>query len=510
MDYEELAGLSVEKLKLFYSLLHENNIDFTQFPIQDHAHRKHAQTKNEFPLTFSQQHMWLNQQFDTNHAIYHMPAIIRLMGNLDFEALEKSFQEIINRHSILKCCFFVTENGPKQKQVELCDFKIKVHDLTKYSKESNQGNSQEKNKGKENLPQARYDVHDSVIDLFKEFNTTPFDLAKAPLFRVSLAKVSEEIHYLFFCMHHIISDAWSIKIVCQELNYYYNFFTKHEKSNFKEPDVTESNPVDAPKPLMALKELKHHYLDYVIWQQELLPDAIYERKLEYWKKQLEDIDPILNLPTDWVRPAVQSFFGEKISFDIPSDIVNKLYRIAKSHEVTPFIILFAAFNLLLSRYSGQKDILVGLPVANRRSEFENLIGYFTNILIIRNKFSETHTVIDFLVLLKEVVLSANEHEVPFEKVLELINPPRDLGRHPLFQVMFNFNKYTDSKIEFTGLKAEHLKTELEISKFDLTLFVEEGAGDEPDQGRSLVNLNIIQICFVWRQFRLWQAGISHC
>jgi amino acid adenylation domain-containing protein len=284
----------------------------------------------------------------------------------------------------------------------------------------------------------------------------PFDLRRAPLLRVALLRLAEEEHVLLLTLHHIISDGWSVRVLVRELSELYGAFTRGESS--------------------PLAELTLQYADYGVWQREQLQGARLDQELSYWREQLAGAPQVLELPLDHARPAVQSYRGAQCSLELPAELVSELRKLSRREGVTRYMVLLAGFFALLARYTGQRDLLVGTPVANRtRVETEPLVGLFANTLVMRARLEDGPSFGELLKRVREAVLGGQQQQaVPFERVVEELQPERDLSRTPLFQVMFVAEEEAAGRgWELPGLELRAERVETGTSKFELTLFVEE-------------------------------------
>ncbi|MEO0685074.1 MAG: condensation domain-containing protein, partial [Cyanobacteria bacterium J06649_11] len=300
----------------------------------------------------------------------------------------------------------------------------------------------------------------TVKKLVTQEGDKSFELIKGRLVRFHLWKLSEQSHVLLINMHHIVSDGWSMGIFIQELSAFYQSLISENVSH----NVST-----------VLPELPIQYGDFAVWQQQYLQGEILEKQLNYWKQQLADAPPLLELPTDNARPAVQSFRGGVIEFQLDSDLSTKLKTLSQKSGATLFMTMLAAFVTLLFRYSGQDDICIGSPVANRnRKEIEPLIGFFVNTLVLRFQLGENPTFSDLLNQVGKVATDAQTHQdVPFEQVVEELKPERNLSYSPLFQVLFDLQYDSMDQLNFPGLTVNPLQTEIITSKFDLSLVIED-------------------------------------
>ncbi len=387
-----------------------------------------------FPLSFAQQRLWFLNQFESDGAIYNLPSAIRIIGKLHMDALKKSIHEIIKRHEILRTIFTIVHTQPFQVILKDLSLDFPIIDISA-------------------LPESEKEY--KIREFADKEARIAFDLKKGPLLRIKILKAGEEDHVVLLTMHHIISDGWSMGIFTREIAALYDSFRRGK-----------------PSPLPVLKI---QYADYSKWQNDFLRGKELDRQLTYWKERLGDVPPIIQLPYDKPRPLHQTFAGKHLSFRLSRKSSVQLKKIAHENEATLFMVLLAAFQTLLYRYSGQDDISVGTVIANRNfAETENLIGFFVNTLILRNDLSGDP---DFLVLLrkvKEVTLGAYAHQdLPYEKLVEIIQPDRDLSSPPLFNVLFSLQNIPSKEIELSDIKIEALPIESDSVKFDLTLSMEE-------------------------------------
>ncbi|MFN6563899.1 MAG: non-ribosomal peptide synthase/polyketide synthase [Nostoc sp. ChiSLP01] len=384
----------------------------------------------QLSLSFAQQRLWFLEQLQPNSALYNIPLVLRLVGTLNGNALEQSLIEIIQRHEALRTNFIVFDGQASQIIHTHTDWQISVVDLQHLS-----ANEQEI----------------TVQQLVQEQALQPFDLAKEALIRVTLVVLNNTEHILSLCIHHIISDDWSIGVFVQELAVFYNAYAQSQTPNL------------APLPIQ--------YADFALWQRQWLQGSVLQSQLDYWQEQLANAPALLALPTDRPRPAVQTFAGAHQEFTLSVELTQKLTKLSHEQGCTLFMTLLATFDTLLYRYTGQDDILVGTPIANRnRSETEGLIGFFVNTLVLRTDLSANPSFCDLLGRVREVALQAYAHQdLPFEMLVEALQPERNLSHTPLFQVMFVLQNTPISEVELTGLNISHLSTENVSAKFDITL-----------------------------------------
>jgi amino acid adenylation domain-containing protein/non-ribosomal peptide synthase protein (TIGR01720 family) len=383
------------------------------------------------PLSFSQERLWFIDQLQGSLQ-YHMPYVFRLKGELDVEALEASFRQIIHRHEVLRTV--IGEEDGKGYQHLLPARQWTMARL----------------KGSDIIAQ-----YNSIELYIENLVLAPFDLSNDFMLKVSLIELSTNEYILFTNVHHIAFDAWSIRIVVNELVQLYRLHVAREP--------------------LALPALPVQYADYAIWQRNYLSGPVLEQKLSYWKEQLQGITP-LDLPTDHPRPPVQSMRGAQVNRLLDKKLVAQLRQLSQQEGVTLFMTMLAAFNVLLHKYSGQAQICVGSPVAGRsQQELEDLIGFFINTLALRTQVDGQCSFAKLLQQTKQVTLDAYEHQdVPFEKIVEALGVERDMSRTPVFQVMFMLQNLPDAgTLEFGNVTLQPENTGLASAKFDLTLSITE-------------------------------------
>ncbi|MBX9258921.1 non-ribosomal peptide synthase/polyketide synthase, partial [Desmonostoc muscorum CCALA 125] len=390
----------------------------------------------ELPLSYAQQRLWFLDQFEPNSAFYNIPAALRLVGTLSFAALEQSLKEIIQRHETLRTNFITIDGKATQVIQTQTNWTVTVVDFKDLSTSSSEIALQE---------------------LGRQQALQPFDLASDVLIRATLVVLSETEHVLIVCMHHVVSDGWSIGVFVQELTALYNAYS------IGQPCLLPPLPIQ--------------YADFAIWQRGWLQGEVLQKQLSYWQQQLGDASTFLALPTDRPRPAVQTYHGAYVEFALSVELTQKLTQLSQQQGVTLFMTLLAAYDTLLYRYTGQTDILVGTPIANRdRTEIEGLIGFFVNTLVLRANLDGDRTFQELLPEIREMALGAYAHQdLPFEMLVEALQPERDLSHTPLFQVMFVLQNAPMSQVELSGLTINHLPIESATAKFDLTLTMENTA-----------------------------------
>ena len=391
---------------------------------------------DEIPLSFAQQRLWFLDRIEPGNPTYNVPAAFRLAGELSVHALEQSLTEIARRHEVLRTIFSTVNGEPVQMILPPSHFSLAYTDLS----------DRPESEREQALPSM----------LSKEAERS-FDLSRGPLIRAQLLRLASQDHVLFLNMHHIIFDGWSMGVLFRELS-----------------ELYQAYGLGKPSPL---PELAVQYADYSIWQRQWLQGEELDRQLSYWRKQLDGISP-LQLPTDRVRPPVQSYQGSSQALDISVQLSEAIKSLSQRENVTLFMTLLAAFQLLLSRYCGQDDIAVGTPIAGRtRQEIERLIGFFVNTLVLRADLSANPTFTELLRQVRETTLDAYTHQdLPFEKLVEELHPERTPSYSPLFQVMFAFQNNADQPLKLEGLTIQPIRTASGVAKFDLTLTLSEKNG----------------------------------
>jgi len=387
-------------------------------------------------LSFAQQRLWILSQLEPNSAFYNIPAAVRLRGRLDLQVLQGCLREIVRRHESLRTTFSLIDDYPRQIVHEPSSLDLEVTDLS-------------------HLPDE--ERRDAADRLAAEEARRPFDLSNGPLIRVRLLRLDEEEQLLVLVLHHIISDGWSMGVLIREAAALYEAYSRGAAS--------------------PLPELEIQYADYAAWQRQYLTSEVLDQELNYWKERLTGAPPLLELPTDYARPAMQSYRGRDLSFSLPADLSARLAELSQKHQATLFMTLLAAFQALLYRSTGQTDICVGTPIAGRNhSEIEGLIGFFANTLVLRTDLSGKPDFAELLGRVREVCIGAYAHQsLPFEKLVEELQPERNLSHMPLFQVMFVLQNAPAQEVQLSGLTMSGVEIPSQTAKFDLLLMLEETA-----------------------------------
>ncbi len=429
---KRIANLSPEKRALLEQQLAEKRAagekEQPLSPIRSCARNQ------TLPLSFSQERLWFLDQLEPGSAAYNISVAFRLAGPLNAPALEQSLNEIVQRHETLRTTFAVKDGQPAQVIAPALKLALAVNDLGCLSEMEREA---------------------QVRELVTKEAQSSFDLAQGPLLRAVLLRLNSQEHILLLVMHHIISDGWSMGVFNRELAALYTAL------------LTGQPP--------RLAELAIQYADYARWQRAWLQEKSLERQLTYWQKQLGQSPPSLELPTDRPRPAVQTFRGATHSFMLPAGLTQSLQSQSRQEGVTLFMTLLAAIKVMLYRYTGQENIVVGTPVANRnRPEVEDLIGFFVNTLALRTEVAGNLTFQELVGQVRETTLDAFAHQdLPFEKLVEALQPERDMSRNPLFQVMFALQNTPTEPLRLPGLSVTAVEIESKAAQFDLTFSIEE-------------------------------------
>ena len=386
------------------------------------------------PLSFAQQRLWFLDQLEPNSAAYNIPLAMRLSGPLNPSALEHSLNAIVQRHEVLRTTFQMKAGQPQQ--IILPELTIQ---LTRMSLED--------------LAPPDRDLE--ARRLAREEALRPFNLTQGPLLRATLLALAEREQVLLLNLHHIVSDGWSMGVLINEV-----------VTLYAAAIVGQS---------LALPELSIQYADFARWQRDWLQGAVLEEQLAYWKGQLAGAPALLDLPTDRPRPPVQTFSGAWLPFELSPTLSAELIALSQQTGVTLFMTLLAAFNVLLARYSGQDDIVIGSPIANRnRAEIEGLIGFFVNTLALRTRLTGDLSFRELVERVRETALGAYAHQdLPFELLVEHLQPKRDLSYSPVFQAMFNLENAPLGKLDVPDMTFQPLAFETQTAKYDLTLLMEQ-------------------------------------
>jgi acyl carrier protein len=391
------------------------------------------------PLSFAQQRLWLIHQLEPNDPSYNIPVAVRLAGSLDIPALEQTLSEVIRRHEVLRTTFMEVDGEPVQVIHEAAPIALPVTELKGLADDEREA---------------------EITRLSVEEARRAFDLDRAPLLRAGLIKLADDEHVLLFTVHHIVTDGWSMGVLVKEVAALYEAYVNGEES--------------------PLAELKIQYADFAAWQRQWLTGEVLEQQLSYWKRQLAGAPPVLELPTERPRKTSATHRGAHEWFSLPENLLEQLHGLSRQHGVTLFMTLAAAFQTLLHRYTGQADIVIGTDVANRnRRETEDLIGFFVNQLVLRTDLSGNPTFGELLAQVRKVTLDAYTHQdLPFDKLVEVLNPDRSLSRTPLFQAKLVLQNAPTGALSLPDLSLSLAgeQNTTGTAKFDLLLTMIESEG----------------------------------
>ncbi|MHC8319523.1 non-ribosomal peptide synthase/polyketide synthase [Pseudomonas sp. GB2N2] len=425
--------LPLDKRRVYLQKMLEEGVSPANLPIPE--------TQSQFdpvPLSFAQERQWFLWQMDPDSAAYNIPTALQLHGDLVVAALERGFNSLIERHQSLRTTFLQQDDCAVQVIHPQMTLTINVQELD------------------QTLP-----TEEQIEAFVAAQIAQPFDLINGPLLRVSLLRLGAQDHVLTLTQHHIASDGGSMRVMVEELLHLYGAFRQGQES--------------------ALPPLSIQYADYGIWQRHWMEAGERERQLSYWHTQLGTDHPVLELPADHPRPAVQSLRGSRVELALPASLAEQLRAVAKTQNVTLFMLLLASFQTLLHRYSGQADIRVGVPTANRnRVETERLVGFFVNTQVLRTEFDPQARFSTLLSQVKDTAIAAQAHQdLPFEQLVEALQPERSLSYSPLFQVMYNHQSSGATRraqtADSSGLTLRHLHQPARTAQFDLTLETFDGA-----------------------------------
>ncbi|MDY7096364.1 MAG: amino acid adenylation domain-containing protein, partial [Acidobacteriota bacterium] len=392
----------------------------------------------DLPLSFAQRRMWFLEQLEPDAAAYNIPLPLRAEGPLDQRLVESSLNRIQHRHETLRTRFGEVDGRPVQIIDEPRDRMLPVVDLVGLA------------------PDAR---EQEVLRLASVDGQRPFDLVHGPLMRACLVRLEEQVSAVLFNMHHIVSDGWSLNVLVEEVSELYLSALEGD-----EPD---------------LPELPIQYADFAVWQRGWLQGEVLDEELGYWREQLEGAPPVLDLPTDHPRHPDLEPLAASRTIILPESLTREIHALGRGQQVTLFMTMLAALEWLLARYSGQDDLTIGTPIAGRNYlETESLIGFFVNTLVLRGRMEDDPTFLDHLARVRETALGAHGHqEVPFERLVEELQPERDLEHSPLFQVLFSVETEGRQALDLPEVRLEPFEEQLGMAKFDLSFAVQDTAED---------------------------------
>jgi hypothetical protein len=392
---------------------------------------KKTEREGVLPLSHAQQRLWFIDKLDPGNTAYNISIVARLKGALDKKSLSRGLNETVRRHESLRTTFPVINDEPVQKIAMEPDLVITETDLAGRGADERQA---------------------EVERIARAEASHSFDLARGPLLRVKLLRLGEQEHVLLVTTHHIVFDGWSSAVLTQELSQLYSAFARGEPS--------------------PLPDLEIQYADFALWERTWLQGAAVEEHLAYWRRQLADL-PVLELPIDRPRPPIKNYHGASLNFELGRDLTLQMQELSEKEDATIFMIMVAAFQMILSKYSGQQDVSLGAAIANRnRLEFEKLIGLFVNILVIRTQLDPDLSFRALLRQVRQTTLDAYQNtDMPFERVVQQVLPGRDMDRTPLFNAMLAFQNLPKASAEVSGLAMEMLLPWNYAVRSDLDLYV---------------------------------------
>jgi acyl transferase domain-containing protein len=394
------------------------------------------------PLSFAQQRLLFMDQLAPGNPFYNIPCAVRISGRLNRAALARSLREIVRRHEVLRTTFSFEADQPYQVIAPALPINLVMIDISRL------------------LPDERAE---QAQQLMLAESQRPFDLMQGPVFRMLLAHLAADEHLLLLTLHHVVCDAWSFGVLLHELSTLYACFAG---------GAAGEGPIDQ----LALPPLPIQYADFAIWQRGWLQGAVLDRQITYWRRQLAGL-PTLELPTDRPRPATQMFQGAQLHRTLPQHVQQELFALAQSAGATLFMVLLAGWQVLLHGLTGQDDIVVGTDVANRtQGETEHLIGFFVNQLVLRGNLAGDPSFREVLAQTRQMALDAYAHQdLPFDRLVELLRPARDLSRTPLFQVKIVLHNTPATATTIPGLRLHPINIDNQTAKFDLLLNLSESA-----------------------------------
>ncbi|HEU5383700.1 MAG TPA: amino acid adenylation domain-containing protein [Ktedonobacteraceae bacterium] len=466
---ERIANLSPEKRQRLLAQLKQQSRPLA--PTPPPAIQPLDRAAGPLPLSSGQQRLWFLDQFEPGNPVYNLPMALSLEGKIDFAILERSLSEIVRRHEVLRTSYRDADGHP-ELQIQTCwQFQLIVTDVCELS---------------------HAELAHIEEQWMREEAQRPFDLSRDILLRAAVLREAEHRAILLLTMHHIVGDAWSWGVLLHELGNLYQAFL-----------------AGAPSPLPALPV---QYVDYANWQRHTLTGQTLAEQLDYWKERLAGMPTTVELPTDHLRPPILTYRGQVLYVNVPRALTDALRALSTRANVTFFMTLLTAFQLLLARYTGQDDIVVGSPIANRtQAEIENLIGFFVNTLVLRTTFDPAWTFQDALKKTREGALGAYAHQaLPFEQLVEALQPERDPSHNPLFQVLFALQNTPAQSIQIADVTMVPREIPTTTAKFDLSLYLwetEEGLTGMLEYSTDLFERTTIERFFT--HFQKLLEGIVH-
>ena len=413
-------------------------------------------------MSSAEKSLWFFELFHPESCVYNIPLTFKLSGKVELEILEQSLNQIVRRHEIFRTSFDEVDGQPEKIIASNLYLKLSV---------------------------LNADTETQAWQIASQEARQPFDLEQAPLLRAKLIRLAEDRYWLLITCHHIVFDGWSIQVLFDELTSCYEALSHNQA--------------------ISLPKLGIQYVDYAHWQKQYLQGDRFTQELNYWRSQLADAPPLIKLPTDRARPMVQSYTGNHIEFQLSTDLTESLKSLSRQQGVTLYMTLLAAFKTLLYRYTGQPDIVVGTPFANRNTaDTENLIGFFVNTLVLRTNLTDELSFQDLLGRIRKVTSGAYAHaNLPFDKLVEELQPKRDLSYNPFFQVMFALQKQqVATQIGSDVTWDISSPGDRNCSMFDLTLDLKET--DTRIEGYFEYNSDLFNQETVEKMIDHWQALLA--
>jgi amino acid adenylation domain-containing protein len=428
LEVTNFSGLSAEERELLDLMLAEEGVELETTP----RIARRPEGREELPLSFAQQRLWFLELLQPGTPVYNISSAVRLNGSLQLGALRQTLNEIVRRHEVLRACFPAVQGLPVQRIARRLELALPLIDLVGVA-----------------------DGQRVAQELAARVAQIPFDLEHGPLLRACVLRLGERDHVALLVVHHVVSDGWSTGILTREIGVLYDAFSHHRPS---------------PLPPLPIQ-----YPDFAIWQREYLQGELLERQLSYWRGQLAGIPELLDLPTDRPRPAMRTARGQTVVGSLPRSLAEAVRELSERAGVSPFMLILAVFQALLHRSTGQEDIMVGTPIANRHyAEIEVLVGFFVNTLVMRANLAGDPAFVDLLTQVRETALEAYAHQdLPFERLVEELQPSRNLSHTPLFQVSFVYQNIPRGRQELSEVSLAPLDFANEVARFDLTLAVED-------------------------------------
>lgn len=444
---KRFVALPPEKKDIFAKALKAKGLDVWAFPITSRP-----RNSEYFPLSFAQERLWVEEQLEEGSARYNLFFGIRFVGMLDLRILEKSLNEIIRRHEVLRTNIIGIEGHGQQRIKPFCPIDLPITDLRQCD-----------------FPTSE----NRLTNLARAEACHSFDLSNESVLRVRVVRCAGDMHILMLAIHHIAFDAWSVGLITDELSSLYTAFIQNQPSPLLDPHI--------------------QYVDFAYWQREWLESDGFTTQWNYWKKQMHGVSTYIAFPLDRVPPSVRSYEGAMENLTLSETLSNHLYDLSRRSRVTLYMLMLAVYQLLMSRYTGQEDVCVGTSIANRsRPETEKLLGFLVNTLVMRTSLSGDPSFLELLQRVQSVVTGALAHQdLPFEKLVELLGVPRNSNTNPLFQAFFVLENVPEEDLRIANVTIESFESDSHLVHFDLTLRIAE----DHEKGRLICQLEYARELF---------------